>query len=148
MNDVILKNKINKINTEDNINLVIGDVKVLEFRKDRVWVYGKEVPVDKCTDKVLNAFVDFVTYLKYGKILPDSNLSGNQVYQLTKLKISPREMDVISLVCGGLSNGDIADRLNIKLGTIKSYLTIIYDKLNVSNRNKLITCVHNLDKVK
>lgn len=48
--------------------------------------------------------------------------------------LSPRQMQVFSLLAKGLSNKMIARQLNITEGTVKSHVATIFDVLNVHNR--------------
>ena len=48
--------------------------------------------------------------------------------------LSPRETDVVRMVAKGLRNKEIADKLTITEGTVKSYLHSIYEKLGVKGR--------------
>ncbi|MBN2170925.1 MAG: helix-turn-helix transcriptional regulator [Candidatus Krumholzibacteriota bacterium] len=52
--------------------------------------------------------------------------------------ISPREMEVVSLVCQGLTNQEIADRLFISLQTVKDHNHAVFRKAGVRNRVELI----------
>ena len=51
--------------------------------------------------------------------------------------LSAREQEVVSLVCDGQSNKEIAAKLNVTEGTIKTHLHAIYDKLHVRSRIEL-----------
>ena len=51
--------------------------------------------------------------------------------------LSPRETDVVRMVAVGLRNKEIAHRLSISEGTVKSYLHAIYEKLDVHGRVEL-----------
>lgn len=51
--------------------------------------------------------------------------------------LSPRETDVVRMVAKGLRNKEIADKLSITEGTVKSYLHSIYEKLGVKGRVEL-----------
>lgn len=51
--------------------------------------------------------------------------------------LSPRETDVVRMVAAGLRNKEIAHRLSISEGTVKSYLHTIYEKLQVHGRVEL-----------
>ncbi|HEY0787998.1 MAG TPA: response regulator transcription factor [Thermoanaerobaculia bacterium] len=51
--------------------------------------------------------------------------------------LSPRETDVVRMVAAGLRNKEIAMRLSISEGTVKSYLHAIYEKLDVHGRVEL-----------
>ncbi|MCM2314014.1 MAG: response regulator transcription factor [Thermoanaerobaculia bacterium] len=51
--------------------------------------------------------------------------------------LSPRETDVVRMVAKGLRNKEIAEKLTITEGTVKSYLHSIYEKLGVKGRVEL-----------
>ncbi|MEU9918992.1 response regulator transcription factor [Streptomyces sp. NPDC051001] len=50
-------------------------------------------------------------------------------------QLSRREIEVLGLVCEGLSNKEIAQKLCIALATVKNHVHNILDKLSVKNRN-------------
>jgi two-component system, NarL family, nitrate/nitrite response regulator NarL len=52
--------------------------------------------------------------------------------------VSDREQQVITLVCNGLSNKEIARKLDVTEGTIKAHLHAIYEKLGVRSRIELM----------
>lgn len=58
--------------------------------------------------------------------------------------LSAREREVVALVSQGLRNKDIAERLFISEITVRHHMTAIFNKLGVSNRFELITCVHTI----
>jgi two-component system nitrate/nitrite response regulator NarL len=51
--------------------------------------------------------------------------------------LTDRERQIVRLVSEGLSNKEIARRLNITDGTIKAHLHKIFEKLRVCNRTVL-----------
>jgi DNA-binding NarL/FixJ family response regulator len=51
--------------------------------------------------------------------------------------LTPRELEIIGVVLGGYSNGDIARKFAISEKTVKHHLTNIFDKVGVSNRLEL-----------
>lgn len=55
----------------------------------------------------------------------------------SKYNISKREMEVIQLVCDGLSNKDIAEKLFISIDTVKDHNSRIFQKTGVKNRTQL-----------
>ena len=56
--------------------------------------------------------------------------------------ISPRELQVVKLVCQGFTNGDIAEKLNVKPGTVKTHLRSIFHKTRVRNKiTMLLRCM-------
>jgi DNA-binding NarL/FixJ family response regulator len=52
--------------------------------------------------------------------------------------ISPREKEVIGLICEGLRNKEISDRLNISEATVSHHLTSIFRKLDIEDRVSLV----------
>ena len=52
-------------------------------------------------------------------------------------RLTHRRRQVAALVCRGLSNRAIAQRLHLTEGTIKVHLHAIYEKLNIHSRTKL-----------
>jgi len=59
--------------------------------------------------------------------------------------LSEREVEVLSLVAEGLSNGEIAGRLYISLSTVKGHTTNIFSKLGVKNRTQAVARARSLD---
>lgn len=58
---------------------------------------------------------------------------GNPAAQRT-LGLSEREMEVLALIAGGLSNKEIAARLNVSPNTVKTHVARVLEKLEVSRR--------------
>lgn len=52
--------------------------------------------------------------------------------------LTEREKAVLALVAEGKSTGDIAKELNLKNGTVRNYISMIFDKLEVKNRIEAI----------
>jgi len=53
--------------------------------------------------------------------------------------LSDREIEVLRLMAGGESNKDIADHLSITQSTVKTHITSIFQKLNVTTRTEAVT---------
>jgi two-component system, NarL family, nitrate/nitrite response regulator NarL len=51
--------------------------------------------------------------------------------------LTPREMEIITLVVAGYSNPEIAQRCTISEQTVKHHMSNVFDKLGVSNRLEL-----------
>lgn len=56
----------------------------------------------------------------------------------TFLDLTPRECDVVEMLCLGRTNQDAALCLGIGLPTVKTHLTRLFDKFEVENRSALI----------
>lgn len=59
----------------------------------------------------------------------------------TKFEISKRESEIIHLICQGLANKEIAEKLFITLQTVKDHTSRIYLKTEVKNRTQLANLV-------
>jgi two-component system response regulator DegU len=53
-------------------------------------------------------------------------------------RLTYREIDVVELICQGLSNQGIAERLFLSEKTVKNHLTNIFRKLKVSDRTQAV----------
>ena len=55
------------------------------------------------------------------------------------VRLSPREIDVLACAALGATNSEIAQRLTLKEGTVKSYLQSAMAKLDASTRHAAVT---------
>ena len=65
-------------------------------------------------------------------------MSRMQVDEQTSLGLSAREIEVMSLIAGGHTNGEIAAHLFLAEKTVKNHVRRIYSKLGVHNRSAAI----------
>ncbi|GAC1447681.1 MAG: response regulator transcription factor [Chamaesiphon sp.] len=76
-------------------------------------------------------FEKFVSrVINVGSVFPEKNLS-----EFTEL--TPREQDVLRLIGVGSTNREIAQKLHISEGTVKTHVTNILSRLNLKNRSQL-----------
>jgi len=73
---------------------------------------------------------DLVKYLQ--DLIPPPGSSRKKNFGLT-----PRELEVVSVIVAGYTNKDIAEKFSISEQTVKHHLTNIFDKLGVYNRLEL-----------
>jgi len=52
--------------------------------------------------------------------------------------LTDREREVLGLVADGMNTKEIAEELSIKTGTVRNYISAIFDKLDVKNRIEAI----------
>ena len=57
---------------------------------------------------------------------------------LEAFDLTPREKQIAELVQKGLNNKEISNTIYLSEGTIKNYLSVIYEKLQVNNRTQLL----------
>lgn len=81
-----------------------------------------------------------------GRTHVDPQVAGKLFHQVTSggmapstkllANLSEREREVLALLADGLSNPAIAKRLFLSEGTVRNYLTTIYEKLSVTDRTQ------------
>jgi two-component system NarL family response regulator len=72
-----------------------------------------------------------------GRPTVSSDLIGEYAVRLSRPKLTRREKEITRLIVLGNSNKEIADMLFIVLGTVKSHVHRIMEKLAVSSRTQL-----------
>ena len=76
---------------------------------------------------------------------PELVLPAAQAYSYVPVEqLTAREAEVLKLLGAGRSNAEIADELTIAVGTVKAYTSIIYRKLDVSNRAQAVARAYEL----
>lgn len=64
-------------------------------------------------------------------------LMSNNQKNIDKFNLSQKEIEIISQVTNGLSNKEIAEILFLSEGTVRNYMSIILEKLNLRDRTQL-----------
>ena len=65
------------------------------------------------------------------------NLMNSGQKSLSEFDIHEKELEIIQLVAEGLNNKEIAAKLFLSEGTVRNYLSVILEKLNVRDRTQL-----------
>lgn len=55
-----------------------------------------------------------------------------------RLGVTPREMEILQLIAAGLSNREIAERLNVSENTVKTHAARLFAKLNARRRTQVV----------
>jgi LuxR family maltose regulon positive regulatory protein len=115
-----------------------------------VWL-AKQMPVENHSsvatyvDKLLAAFPIHEQLADQTEIVVQPSLP-NPKSKIQKLvePLSSRELEVLQLIAAGLSNGEIAGRLVVTVGTVKSHVNHLFSKLGVTSRTRAIACARSL----
>jgi ATP/maltotriose-dependent transcriptional regulator MalT len=68
----------------------------------------------------------------------EATLSNDNSKVISKLGITPRELDVLHLMALGHSNQEIADLLFVSLNTVKTHISNLLTKLGAERRTQAI----------
>lgn len=93
----------------------------------------------KCVNAVLQGqiWASNVQFRYVVEALSDTPVSA--AVSLKSLRsLSKREDEIVALVASGLSNRDVAARLNLNENTVKNYISGIFQKTGVSSRVELV----------
>jgi LuxR family maltose regulon positive regulatory protein len=93
-------------------------------------------PMHEFVEKILAAFAPSKTSAE--------THSGNQNLQMID-PLSQRELEVLQLICQGLSNQEICERLYLALDTVKGHNRRIFEKLQVHRRAEAIARARELN---
>ena len=66
-----------------------------------------------------------------------SLMTDNNKLKFSAFNINEKEFDIIVQVANGLNNKEIADKLYLSEGTIRNYISVILEKLNLRDRTQL-----------
>lgn len=98
------------------------------------WTSSASLPRDLAEQgRRIQEFIEFV----FGRSWRTSQIGRHQTLT-RKLGLTPRECEVVELLCLGRTNHDIAICLEIGLPTVKSHLANLFEKFSVENRTALI----------
>jgi LuxR family maltose regulon positive regulatory protein len=90
---------------------------------------------------MLKEIADSNLYDEYvGRVLACSEryIDSLKNAQLSKVSLSQREAEVLALTAEGLKRDEIASRLYLSQGTVKTHLQNIYQKLDASGKMSAI----------
>jgi DNA-binding NarL/FixJ family response regulator len=76
------------------------------------------------------------------RLLPDHGRNGRK----QNFGLTPRELEVVTLIASGYTNKEIAQKLSLSEHTVKNHITNVFDKLGVDSRMEvtLLAITHHL----
>jgi len=112
----------------EGMRLLIADFRLLIERQ----------PPDSNTTRLTSYAKRLLTLFPTDAVEREINNQQSAVDNLLE-PLSDRELEVLRLLAAGLSNSQIADRLVVAVGTIKTHVHNIYGKLGAQNRARAVT---------
>lgn len=88
-------------------------------------------------DSLIEELADSIRSIMAGRLIYSSELVDEAYREENPL--TEREREVLGLVADGKTTKEIAGQLYITTGTVRNYISVILDKLKVSNRIEAIT---------
>lgn len=102
----------------------------------------KDIEGNTLVDSIRKAYNgDTILPTKIAAKLVTKLVKGNDDVQKESLEdfhITEREKDICMLLIEGMTNKEICEKLYLSTGTVKNYITSIYNKLGVSNRTAAV----------
>ena len=99
----------------------------------------KDIPYDKLVDTIRDVYSGkYIIEPRVAQVLAE-NITFNKSENIYKdFNLTEREREVIIMIKDGFNNKQIANALFISEGTVKNYVSTIYEKAGVRNRIELI----------
>jgi DNA-binding NarL/FixJ family response regulator len=85
----------------------------------------------------VESVVECLRSVHSGNVWIEHSLSEKAAGPERRLRLTPRERDIVHHVCSGLKNREIAEALTITPGTVKVHLMHIFEKTGVKDRFEL-----------
>ena len=95
-----------------------------------LWVGQAGLRADRQLGETVQSYIEFNLASHYGA-MPRNHAP--------ELALTDRELEIVQLVCHGLTNARIAQRLKIGLATVKTHLLHVFEKLGVHTRAELVS---------
>ena len=99
-----------------------------------VWVGNSGARAEREQGEAVQSYVEFNLVSQVSRAP-----SGDSHEADTRLGLTPRELEIAQLICDGLTNVQIARRLNIGASTVKTHLLHVFEKLGIQTRAALVT---------
>jgi DNA-binding NarL/FixJ family response regulator len=132
------------IETSRQIRLEFPDAKIIaltSFDGDQEIYRALEAGVRGylLKEMVHTEVVRAIRMVQAGKRLMPPEVAERLTDYFPKAALTPREVEVLTLVAGGLANKEIASKLGTADGTVKIHVQNILSKLNASDRTHAVT---------
>lgn len=90
----------------------------------------------------ISSLIPAIESVYLGNKIIDNSLNFNSLLVNKKSKkdfsnLNEKEVEIIEFVANGLSNKEIADKMFLSEGTVRNYISIILEKLNLRDRTQL-----------
>lgn len=88
----------------------------------------------------ISSLIPAIESVSLGNRIIDNSLNFSSFFSSGKKdfsELNEKEIEIIELVAQGLSNKEIAEKIFLSEGTVRNYISIILEKLNLRDRTQL-----------
>ena len=129
--------RIARTNSRARVLIVTADESEISIRRAMEAGVRGYLLLDSTTDAIVRALQRILR----GDSAVDSRAAGKMLESLKAEKLTNRELDVLHLLMRGMSNKQISAHLGISVGTTKSHMKQLLNKLNASSRTEAAAIV-------
>ena len=106
---------------------------------------ARPIPENRFHDLIQAATAVFVEQGYRRTQIADVAVRRGRESALEAVRMTPREREVIALIAAGMSNKEIANRMNVATDTVKSHVRNVMDKLTLHTRLQIAAYAHHQD---
>ena len=102
-----------------------------------LWLGRAGLRADRHLGEVVQSYIELNLAAHYAALPSDDDPPETDT--ALELSLTERELEIVRLVCDGLTNARIAQCLDIRLATVKTHLLHVFEKLGVRTRAELVS---------
>lgn len=147
LNGVLAVKEIRQFNTETKIIMLTTfddeDYIVEAISYGASGYLFKDIEYDKLVSNIKDVYAgQYVMPTKVAQVLAKKLMNQEKRKdEIKKYNLTARELEIIDLIKDGFSNKQIASVLYISEGTVKNYISSIYNKTDMNDRESLIELI-------
>lgn len=147
LNGVLAVKEIRQFNTETKIIMLTTfddeDYIVEAISYGASGYLFKDIEYDKLVSNIKDVYAgQYIMPTKVAQVLAKKLMNQEKRKdEIKKYNLTARELEIIDLIKDGFSNKQIASVLYISEGTVKNYISSIYNKTDMNDRESLIELI-------
>lgn len=125
-----------------NIRKLYPNLHILVFSMQPAEIYGEALKQYGITNYLSKSAGEDEILTRLGKFIDNKDINPREVINFESQNpfkhLSPRELEILHYILNGHGTKDIADTLNLKMNTVSTLKSRIYEKTNAVNIKELI----------
>ncbi|RYG01420.1 MAG: DNA-binding response regulator [Chitinophagaceae bacterium] len=119
---------------DNSLDIYVGLIAII-FTILGIWIASQ---LTKPKTKIEKVVIKETVIVEKQVVVSQSQTFAPNIHELSKLGLTQREQEVLSLINLGKSNSEIASDLFLSLSTIKTHTSNLFFKLDVKSRTQAI----------